>query len=350
MASSFLVLRRGPQQRTGFTLVELLVVIAIIGILVALLLPAVQSARESARRTQCKNNLKQVGLGFQNHHDIHGHFPTGGWGWDWAGDPDEGFGEKQPGGWIFNVLPFIEQENVRVLGSGLPWAQKKDAVLQVIQTPIKEMNCPSRRQPKLYLTDWEPRNCTKPPVAAVISGNEFFMLAKTDYGVNCGNQDRNEISGAWPSTSPPPMPAPPAEPKDFENGISYRCSKIGIRDVLDGTTNTLAVGEKYLSLTEYEKGRDAADNETMYVGYDNDMYRTTYVVDPNPNNDPEAYPPRQDHRTIKKTLVYGSAHGSGFNSVFCDGSVRVISYNISRANYTRLGARSDGLAQTDIGN
>ena len=96
--------------RSGFTLVELLVVITIIGILVALLLPAVQAAREAARRLQCANNVKQLALAALSHESAITFFPTGGWDKVWLGHPDRGFGKSQPGGWIYNVLPFIEQE------------------------------------------------------------------------------------------------------------------------------------------------------------------------------------------------------------------------------------------------
>ena len=85
------------RRRFAFTLVELLVVIAIIGILVALLLPAIQAAREAARRATCVNQLKQIALAWQLHHDTHKFFPSGGWGYRYMADPDRGFGEKQPG-------------------------------------------------------------------------------------------------------------------------------------------------------------------------------------------------------------------------------------------------------------
>ena len=103
--------------KLGFTLVELLVVITIIGILIALLLPAVQAAREAARQTQCQNNLKQLALGCLNHESITKRLPTDGWGFAWTGDADRGNDWRQPGGWIYNILPYIEQQPLHDLGT-----------------------------------------------------------------------------------------------------------------------------------------------------------------------------------------------------------------------------------------
>ena len=135
--------------RNAFTLVELLVVIAIIGVLIAMLLPAVQAAREAARRMQCSNNLKQLALGSLQIEAAHGCLPSGGWGWVWIGDPERGFGKDQPGGWAYTILPYIEQQDVFDLGKGAD--TDRVAIMQGrLQIPITTFICPSRRQAEAY--------------------------------------------------------------------------------------------------------------------------------------------------------------------------------------------------------
>ncbi|MEZ6072735.1 MAG: DUF1559 domain-containing protein [Pirellulales bacterium] len=176
---------RQRQQPTGFTLVELLVVIAIIGILIALLLPAVQAAREAARRKQCINNLKQMGIGALNHENTYRILPSCGWGSEWLGEPDIGTGKDQPGGWVFNILPFTEQTQIYNLRKGLSGAAGKTATLTMIGTPIPIFNCPTRRSPIAYPNGKGKRYWNV--------GDTFFVpptegsLARSDYACNVGD-------------------------------------------------------------------------------------------------------------------------------------------------------------------
>jgi len=297
-----------------------LVVIAIIGVLVALLLPAVQAARESARRMQCQNHLKQMGLAFHNHHDTFNHLPTGGWGWNWVGDPDLGFGPGQPGGWTYNILPFIEQKNLREIGMGTAGPLKEAELVRLVSVPIKFYHCPSRRPAKLYPVPNKPTNA--PAVG---------MGAKCDYGVNCGDQHANENGGNKPSSVPTGF-----------SGILYNMSQVRMAQITDGTSNTLMIGEKYLSPRNYENGADAADNENLYVGFDNDIARSMNDYSTTGTATPIRFPPRQDTKLTIDIHVFGSAHSSGFNAALCDGSVRMISYSIDSAQYKRLGNIADG--------
>ena len=314
--------RHGLAQRPGmvapgFTLVELLVVIAIIGVLIGLLLPAVQAARESARRMSCGNQLRQIGLAFHQHHDIHTYFPSGGWGWSWVGDPDRGFGPSQPGGWVYSILPYCEEEALWSLGAGETGATKMASHGKRNATPVGAFNCPSRRSAIAY-----------PTTIGIANADFQSRVAKSDYSGNCGNYGRCEITGGPPASAP----VPPGAPTE-ETGITYRCSTVSIHEVTDGTTQTIAVGEKYLPQSRYTTGTDAADNECMYVGYDNDIFRSTNGVWGRPHRDWEEVP---------NQLVYGSAHPSGFLAVFCDGSVHALAFEIELFVYDRLGHRSDG--------
>ena len=141
------------RKNAAFTLVELLVVITILGVLMGLLLPAVNSVRESMRRAQCKNNLAQIGKAAQQHLAAQGHFPSSGWGYMWTGDPDHGFGARQPGGWIYNCLPYMGLDMIHDIGKGpdRPGTPNSIRCLAEAKTAaIPLLICPTRRKPIAY--------------------------------------------------------------------------------------------------------------------------------------------------------------------------------------------------------
>jgi len=328
---------------SGFTLVELLVVIAIIGILVALLLPAVQSAREAARRNQCSNNLKQLALGAMNHHSTVGYFPSGGWGYFWVGDADRGSGQNQPGGWIFSSLPYIEQQSLYDLaGDGdaeTVSPQQEQGTYQVVTSPLDMVRCPSRRittlLPKPQDAPFVAFNSADSPTA------DGGLAGRSDYAANCGDQERNEY-GAGPNSLAASKTANWCVKKTGTatgagncptvdlTGISFERSEVGIRHITDGTTVTYLAGEKYMNPENYHTGWDGGDNETWCTGFNNDNFRTGFL------------PPERDREGDQFTTKFGSSHDSVFQMAFCDGHVESIGYDIDRWVHRGASNRKDG--------
>ena len=317
--------------KPAFTLVELLVVITIIGILIGLLLPAVQSAREAARASQCMNNLRQMALASLQHVEAHGHFPTGGWGWRWAGEPERGFNYGQPGGWHYNILPYIEQHALHELGTGLTGEAKKTAIAQRLQTPVPIFNCPSRRRSLAF-------PC--PHSTAFINAQKTSVIGRSDYAACAGDQ---AISSMWegPGTlaagdamSQAEWDAKAGGVHDEQTGVVFRRSEIKPAHVRDGMTNTYLIGEKYINPDHYLTGTPGGDDQGWDTGYDQDVLRWTY-----PDN---SYRPRPDRQGTNSNTIFGSAHTGGMHMALCDGSVHQVSYSIETEAHRRLGNRCDG--------
>jgi prepilin-type N-terminal cleavage/methylation domain-containing protein len=341
--------------RPGFTLVELLVVIAIIGVLVALLLPAIQAAREAARRSQCTNNLKQIGLAFMNHESSQKAFPTGGWGWTWMADPDLASGEKQSGSWAFSILNYLEGTNTARIGAGMTGAAKQTALLKLKQTPLAAFCCPSRRPPIL---SYGPETSINVPTAV-------DNVAKTDYaangGSNCPEEHRpagmgfdggpalgcattfpagctwNQYTEARLSDATAPMDGPviPRFP-------------VSIREISDGTSNTVLVAEKHLRVDFNADSSGAfllntcADNNSLWSGYDWDVIRWATTRPTGLPGGQARYTPQPDTVLDHECAVnFGSAHASGFNAVRCDGSVESIAFDIDPKTFELACRRND---------
>jgi len=321
----------------GFTLVELLVVITIIGVLIALLLPAVQAARESARMAQCRNNLKQLTLGCLNLEQAQKHFPAGGFGWWYIGDPNLPPDRTQPGGWIFNILPFIEQGALHDLAYGLAGTAKNNALAHTNATPLAVLTCPTRRSVKAY-----PAKPSTYPLNAAAS----TIVAKTDYGANAGD-------GPWSADvgMPTGVGISPKNADTAETGVIYQCSVTKAADITDGLSNTYLLGEKYINPDNYATGLDDGDDQSAYVGYDLDTCRWTHSGSVAPwGNLPtgtlegtDVGIPLQDVPGVEQVYNFGSAHSAACHFVFCDGSVRAILYSINGEVHRRFGNRKDGL-------
>jgi prepilin-type N-terminal cleavage/methylation domain-containing protein len=355
----------------GFTLVELLVVIAIIGVLVALLLPAIQAAREAARRMQCKNNLRQVGIGMLNHHDAQKAFPTGGshWGVNIAAYVQNGtaLGVKQQGlGWGYQILPYLEQGALKNIATN-------DA-LQSNSVPI--YICPSRRgvvRPQgRVLTDY----AANQPFTRIGDSSTGTLVDITPGKLNYGGallafyQNHSSTYGGQPPHSDIP-PAGPNGPVPQDNctydGVIVRApwvrtstqdnrtpgidgafvrgvpQPIEIGKILDGTSNTMIAGDKWIRSDSYQTG-SPSDDTGWTDGWDPDVMRSSGVP---PLSDASTHPdftnPWNSDAAggpVYETLMFGSAHTAGFNMVFADGAVHGINYEIDVFLFNRLGTRN----------
>jgi hypothetical protein len=333
------------------------------------LLPAIQAARESARRSQCVNNLKQIGLACLNHADTHKYFPSGGWGYDWTADANRGYGPDQPGSWIFNILDYVEESNLRSLGKGLATTNPafKDASITLHQTPIAVFNCPSRRAARIYPSPWGPPGnqpiCEQPWLADVARAG----VAKSDYAANAG--DSIEFAGdnfyrptsyattnpdKWTPTNVCKKTGNPQQDSnvDFcQTGIMYYRSTLKVAQVTDGTSKTYLVGEKWLPLNAYDgftdqnaPGFTAGDNQSMYTGFEWDNERVAW--NPDSSTPASVSQPTHDGPDLDASGTeprrFGSAHPSTLQMVFCDGSVHSIAYDIDPATHRALANRFDG--------
>jgi len=309
---------RTPLSRRAFTLIELLVVIAIIAILIALLVPAVQKVREAASRTQCQNNLKQMGLAFHTHNDVHKAFPSGGTFWSdtarvWTGAAKTSTPAnytKQSWGWGYQILPYIEQKDL--------WQFPDDN--RVVDTPIKIYNCPTARgQYRFQYTQ--------------AGANAYHWM--WDYNGNGGSW------GGWGSlTKSGNALDGPIVPSTSASGITSKLKRI-----TDGTSNTLLIGEKYLSAPARQGVPGCSDDQGWVDGWDNDAI--SFCRGDQPTGTPQ--PPRPFTGDAGCGLFFGSAHGA-MQCVFCDGAVHSIRFNVDKNTWLNVCRIDDGavFAMTDI--
>lgn len=335
-----------PRQRwRGFTLIELLVVIAIIAILIALLLPAVQQAREAARRTQCKNNLKQLGLACHNYHDTFGQFPQ-----NYDGRPisemtggswQQGYGDF---GWIVMALPYLDQAPLynqfnfsdrSGSGGSFGWTSQQNTM--AASTVIPALMCPSNPQPNKVAVD----------VAGCSGGGTWnnTQVGRTDYTGNLGF-----IAGDWRSCLVQDGGNIPLT-KGGEavgivldawgegssqnylqsmNGVFSFMGSAKIRDVTDGTSNTILIMEDH----HWAAGKTQPQNYARDTGWASPMQVSTAA-----NLVNQGYGYNDPH----KCHGISSTHVGGAHILMCDGAVRFLSENLAVNTLQAIATRGSGV-------
>lgn len=369
------------KRRSAFTLVELLVVIAIIGILVALLLPAIQAAREAARRSQCSNNLKNIGLACLNHVDGRKVFPTGGASWDMnialnieGGKP---LGPDRQGvGWGFQILPYLEETAAYNI-------KTTDDILQVT---VEVYACPSRRPPRtiwstffgkvVSVIDYAgavPATIQNPTAsrqakynvldAQPFSKAGFTKLVSSFYGgtststagamctdrvpPNNATYDGVIVRTPWRNCSTS-VPADGRLVGEFARNVP-RPTKPS--QITDGLSKTLMIAEKYVRADKYEAGA-LSDDHGWAEGWDADQMRSTAFAPINDGDgmgwidadnmsgyfgDEGAFSTGGYGYNV---LHFGAAHTAGIQGVFADGSVHTITYDVDPVLFNALGTRA----------
>ena len=279
----------------GFTLIELLVVIAIIGVLIALLLPAVQSAREAGRRTQCINNLKQLDLAAQNYHDTFGQFPAG-WICDQENNPDcQPFA---PTFYMWNgiggVFRQMEETNLyNEINWDMPTNDPSNRTS--VRRSLNTLVCPSNPRSDTR------SGVTKPMPGDLYGKSDYRGNAAAGYDPNCADTTNYELNCSY-----------------YNNGIMYMNSAVNIPAISDGTTYTVLLGECLVGV--WPEATSCCVRTTVNRRIDM----------PIPGSNPPSY------------SFWGSRHPGVLNFAKCDGSVQTISKSIRREVLVKVMSRDGG--------
>jgi prepilin-type N-terminal cleavage/methylation domain-containing protein/prepilin-type processing-associated H-X9-DG protein len=319
---NFGVVLRAGARGPGFTLVELLVVIAIIGILIALLLPAVQGSREGARRVQCANNLKQIGLAQIEFERTRKHYATR------TGTYKQTTIENTPS-WMVAILPYMDETplfeswaNLAGYRSTVPPPILASGALKVFNTAVNSFYCPSRRASRAY------------PMRLQVTTSSATLTtgSRSDYAINGG-----AASVPTESFANPKLQHPGIWETVSLTSSAIKMKTVRRKDVKDGLSKTYLVGEKTMPAEDYETGKFWGDSGSIYTCPIGDCVR---FVEKEPIHDVRNR--LNEKETCMSCHAYGSAHPNTWNAAFCDGSVRMLSFYISfaahKANASRAAA------------